>query len=304
MKIKQTAPLFALAFIWGSYYVASQRAVSEMSVFSAGVVIRLITLLLLTVIMWKKGELPLLLKTKGVKKRLLLIGGLGFLLDLTGFIGLSLSTVGSGAALLKCDIVFVNLISVIIYKEKFSIKEWICTFVMLFGVLLVMGIDFRHFKPGGSGDIFFVLSALFISINAFVIKSVQLNKKNPTPDNVIAYYNNGITMLLFVVTSMILGTFSQLFQLSDAPGTMTALGFAGIGQTLIYIVYYYNLRRNPVWIVKIFLLLMPIVSALLGFLLFNETMVFNQSIGAVIVLGGALGILLEQGKTHPFRKSD
>lgn len=296
MKIKQTAPLLALAFIWGCYYVASQRAVSGMSVFSAGVVIRLITLLLLTVIMWKRGELPLLLKTKGVKRRLLLIGGLGFLLDLTGFIGLSLSSVGSGAALLKCDILFVNLISVIIYKEKFSKKEWLSTFVMLFGVLLVMGIDFRHFRLGGGGDIFFVLSALFISINAFVIKSVQLDQKYPTSDHVIAYYNNGITMLLFIVTSLVLGTFSQLFELGNAPGTMTALGFAGIGQTLIYVVYYYNLRRNPVWIVKIFLLLMPIVSALLGFLLFGETMVFNQYVGAAIVLSGALGILLEQGK--------
>lgn len=296
MKVKQTAPLLALAFIWGSYYVASQQAVSAMSVFSAGVVIRLITLLLLTTIMWKKGELPLLLKTERVRKRLFLIGILGFLLDLTGFLGLRLSTVGSGACLLKCDILFVNLISVIIYKEKFSKKEWICTFIMLFGVMLVMGIDFRHFRLGGGGDLFFVLSALFISINAFVIKSVQLDKKNPTPDNVIAYFNNGITMLLFIVTSMVLGTFSQIFELGNAPETMAALGFAGFGQTLIYVVYYYNLRRNPVWIVKIFLLLMPIVSAVLGFLLFKETMVFNQYMGAIVVLGGALGVLMEQGK--------
>lgn len=103
-------------------------------------------------------------------------------------------------------------------------------------------------------------------------------------------------MVLFLVTSMVLGTFPQIFELGDAPGTMMALCFAGIGQTLIYVVYYYNLRRNPVWIVKIFLLLMPIVSAGLGFLLFGETMVFNQYIGVVIVLGGAMGILLEQGK--------
>lgn len=296
MKIRQMTPLLALAVIWGSYYVASQRAVSSLSVFSAGVVIRLITLLLLTVIMWKKGELFLLLKTNGVKKRLLLIGGLGFLLDLTGFIGLSLSSVGSGAALLKCDIIFVNLISVIIYKEKFSKKEWLYTFAMLFGVLLVLRVDFRKFKLGGGGDVFFVLSALFISINAFIIKSVQLDKQNPTSDNVIAYYNNAITMVFFVATSLALDTFSQLFYLGNAPGTIAALCFAGIGQTLIYIVYYYSLRRNPVWMVKVFLLLMPVVSALLSFLLFGETMVFGQYVGVAIVLGGAMGILLEQGK--------
>ena len=66
------------------------------------------------------------------------------------------------------------------------------------------------------------------------------------------------------------------------------------GQTLIYIVYYANLRRFPVWQVKIFLLLMPIVSALLSFLLFGDAMSGGQYLGMGIVLLGALSILAEQ----------
>ncbi len=302
MKIKQTAPLLLLAFIWGCYYVASQKAVSEMSVFTVGIVIRFITMILLTVIMFKRNELKLLIKTKGILFRLILIGVLGFSLDLTAFIGLGMSHAGAGTALLKCDIIFVNLMSVIIYKEKFTKLDWTYTFIMLFGVLMVMGIDFSQFKLGNKADIFFILSALFVSINAFIIKSVQLDKKNPAADNVVAFYNNFITMILFIGTSLIMGTMGQLKLLAENRPLLVAVLAAGLGQTLIYIVYYYNLRRFPVWIVKVFLLLMPIVATIVAFLLFGDVMVLGQYIGMAIVLAGAFGILIEQKKKAEVQK--
>ncbi len=296
MKPRQTLPLLLLALIWGCYYVASQRVVSQMSVFSAGIVIRFITLILLTFVMMARKELKLLLRTRGVFVRLLLIGTMGFLLDLTAFIGLSLSPAGSGTALLKCDIIFVSLISIIIYKEKFTKLDWGYTLLMLFGVLMVMGIDFSRFQIGNKGDIFFILSALFVSINAFVIKSVQLDKKNAVKDDVIAFYNNFVTMLLFTGAALIMGAVGQLGRLAQNKGLLIASLAAGLGQTLVYVVYYYDLKRYPVWIVKVFLLLMPIVAATVSYLLFDERMVRNQYIGMVIVLGGAFGILIEQKK--------
>jgi drug/metabolite transporter (DMT)-like permease len=298
MKAKHVALLVLQSVIWGCYYVASQKAVSEMSVFSVGILIRLLTLILLTAIMFLRGELKLLFRVKGILPRLLLIGVMGFLLDLTAFIGLTLSPAGSGAALLKTDIIFVNLISVFIYKEKFTKLDWGYTIVMLFGVLMVMDIDFGNFSFGGKGDIFFILSALFVSINAFLIKGVQHDRKNPAADNVVAYYNNFVTMLLFITASCIMGTVGQISKLAANNGLIIAVLIAGIGQTSIYEVYYYNLRRNPVWIVKVFLLLMPVVAAVVSFLVFGNNMVPKQYIGMLIVLLGAFGILLEQKKKN------
>ncbi|MFV0528534.1 MAG: DMT family transporter [Lachnospiraceae bacterium] len=294
MKVKSMISLLLLPVIWGCYYVASHRAVEGLSVFSVGVIIRFITMILLTIMMIQKKEIHLLLRTQGVIKRLLLIGLLGFLLDLTAFLGLSFSSAGSGTALLKCDIIFVNLISVIIYKEKFTKKDWMFSGVMLFGVMMVMGVDLRQLQFGGIGNIFFILSALFISINAFIIKSVQLDKKNPMNDNVVAYYNNFVTMLLFLISSFIMGTVGEIRELANDKGSMIAVLCVGVGQTLVYVVYYYNLRRFPVWIVKVALLLMPIVAALVSYVLFGEEMKSYQYIGMLIVLGGAFGVLLEQ----------
>ncbi len=291
---KRTAPMLILPVIWGSYYVASQRLVGYTSVFTSGVGIRFLTMILLTVIMWRRKELALLFQIRGVWKRLLLIGTFGFLLDLTAFIGLSMSSAASGTALLKCDVLMVNILSIIIYKQKFTWKSWGFTFVMLFGVVLVMGIDLSSFQIGDPGNIFFLLSAFFVSLNAFVIKSVQLDKKNPVCDDVVAYYNNIVTMFYFTGTSFIMGTLGQLQLVFQEREVGLTLLLAALGQTLIYVVYYYNLRNYPVWLVKTFLLLMPLVSTLITFVLFQERMILEQYLGMAVVMAGAFGILMEQ----------
>lgn len=283
-----------LPVIWGSYYVASHEALRFLSTFCVGIVIRLITMLLLTALMARRGDLGALFRVRVVWRRLICIGVLGFLLDATAFLGLSMASAGLGTVLLKCDILFVNLISVIVYKQKFSRFDWAATFVMLFGVVLVLGIDPAELELMNAGNIFFILSALFVSINAFVIKSVQLDPVNPVSDSVVAYYNNFVTMLLFLITAAALGDIRQMPVILENRYLAGALLLSGLGQTLIYIVYYANLRRFPVWQVKIFLLLMPIVSALLSFLLFGDAMSGGQYLGMGIVLLGALSILAEQ----------
>ena len=296
MEKGKVLPLLILPVIWGSYYVASQKIVGYTSVFTAGVGIRLITMIFLTVIMYRRNELHKLKDTNGVLLRLLLIGTLGFLLDVTAFIGLSLSSAASGTALLKCDVLMVNILSMLIYKQKFTWKAWACTAIMLLGVFMVMGIDFTTFRVTDPGNIFFLLSAFFVSCNAFVIKSVQLDKKNPICDDVVAYYNNFVTLLYFLLTSVVMHTLQQADKIFTDRNAALALILAALGQTLIYVVYYHNLRHYQVWLVKTFLLLMPIVSTIITFILFQERMVRVQYLGMGIVIVGAFGILLEQNK--------
>ena len=285
-------PLLALPIIWGSYYVASHEALALISVFSVGIVIRAITLVLLTGVMALRGELKSLLHIRHVWKWLCFIGLMGFLLDTTAFIGLQLSPAGIGTALLKCDILFVNLISVLVYKERFTALDWGLSLVMLFGVFLVLEIDFSHLDLFNVGNVFFILSALFVSINAFLIKEAQHHPVNPVSDNVIAYYNNFITLSLFILAACFTHQILELGEIPGNQGLTLALLLSGLGQTLIYIVYYYDLRRNPVWLVKVILLLMPLVAALLSWLLFGDGMSPVQLIGMAIVLSGALCILM------------
>lgn len=294
MRIKSFAPLLLLPLIWGCYYVASNAAVAQLSVFAVGIAIRLGTLVLLTALMAARGQLPELLQVRHIWPRLVLIGTLGFLLDVTAFWGLTLCPAGIGTVLLKCDILFVNLISAVLYRVRFTARDWLFTLLMLGGVVLVLGIDFSRVQLGGAGNLLFILSALFVSINAFVIQSVQHDARNPAGDNVVAYYNNLFTLIYFTGFAALRGDLAQLARVPQNSALMAALGAAALGQTLIYVVYYYDLRRFPVWIVKVFLLLMPIVASVLSYFLFGQSMRASQLAGMAVVLAGACGILLEQ----------
>lgn len=91
-----------------------------------------------------------------------------------------------------------------------------------------------------------------------------------------------------------MGTLGQLQLVFQEREVGLALLLAALGQTLIYVVYYYNLRNYPVWLVKTFLLLMPLVSTLITFVLFQERMILEQYLGMAVVMAGAFGILMEQ----------
>ncbi len=301
---KNLLPLLALPVIWGSYYVASHEALSVMSVFSVGIVIRAVTWVLLTGIMAVRGELKDLVHIHHVWKWLCLIGLMGFLLDTTAFIGLQLSPAGIGTALLKCDVLFVNLISVLVYKERFTALDWGLSLVMLFGVFLVLEIDFSHLDLFNVGNVFFILSALFVSINAFLIKEAQHHPVNPVSDNVIAYYNNLITLVLFILAAAATRQMQELRGIGGSRGLALALLLSGLGQTLIYIVYYYDLRHNPVWLVKVILLLMPLVAALLSLVLFGDGMSAVQLVGFAVVLLGALCILMVHNRRQSASAKD
>ncbi len=296
MRGKQIAALLALPVIWGAFYVFSQQAVYGVGTFVAGMLIRFFTLILLLLVMGPQKQIKLLFNVKYIWPKLLLIGLLGFSLDLTGFIGLSMEGAATGVALLKCDIIFVNILSMIIYKERFTWQDWTFSMVMLAGVVMVMGIDITQFSLGSSGNIFFILSALFVSINAFVIKSVQNDKRNPAQDNVVAFYNNIVTLICFTVASIINGDMGLIGLLAQDTGLLIFTLLAGLGQTLVYLFYYFNLRCFPVWIVKVCLLLMPVVSAGISIMLFDDVLGFWQYMGIGVVLLGAFGILISQKK--------
>lgn len=296
MQKKSLLSLLILPVIWGGYYVATNAAVSRMSVFSVGIVIRFFAMLLLTAIMVKKGEIKELFKIKSIWKSLILIGILGFLLDITAFLGLSLCPAGIGTVLLKSDIVFVNFISVVFYRYRFSKGDWFYTIVMLLGIVLTLGIDFSNVQLGGAGNFLFIASALFVSINAFVIQGVLHRKKGPVSGNVVAFYNNFITLILFTGFACFNGDIIQLGKFGESTYLTAALLLAALGQTLVYVVYYHNLRCFPVWIVKVFLLLMPVVTAVLSYFVFDEKLVGVQYLGMAIVLLCAGGIVLEQRK--------
>ena len=292
-RFKSAFMIGGMVVAWAIYYAVSKVMVSITgSAFVAGFLLRTAALVFLTVQLIADGSFSRLLHQGRAVYILLLIGLFGFLLDLFANLGYMGGTLSTGTALLKTDVLMVNLVTVIIYKKKLYASDWLGTLVMLGGVLLVLGIDF-HGIDFNVFDLFFLASAACVTANAFIIKAAQ--EKYHEDADMISYYNNFVVLTLVCTSSLISGDFTL--------PRVTGLGFwglvalGGLGQTFIYYFYYRNLKRYEVWVVKLYLLLMPILSCFIGVFFLNETLTASKIIGILIVLAGAAIILL-RSKIH------
>ena len=295
ITLKHAALILGMVVSWSIYYTASKVVVGITgSPYLTGFLLRTAALIFLTIQLISNKHFRMLFHPGKALLLLILIGVFGFLLDLFANLGYASGSLSTGTALLKTDVLMVNLATVIFYKKKLYVSDWIGTLVMLLGVLMVLGVSLSHLTLQAS-DLFFLASALCVSANAFIIKGVQ--EKYHVDTDMISYYNNFVVLLLFTSCLPITG---DLALIPKHPGItfflLVLLG--GLAQTGIYFFYYRNLKHFDVWIVKLFLLLMPVLSCFIGMIFLHEELSAEKLIGIFIVLAGALIILLRT-KLHP-----
>ena len=293
--LKYTLMVTGMVVSWSVYYAVSKILVDATgSALLAGFLLRTAALVFLTVqLLLDKSFRRLFHQGKAVFI-LVLIGVFGFLLDLFANLGYAGGSLSTGTALLKTDVLMVNLVTVILYHKKLYLTDWIGTLVMLGGVLLVLGVDFGGMELHVT-DLFFLLSAACVTANAFVIKTAQ--EKYHEDADMIGFYNNFVVLLLFGLGSGLTGQITPaVWDTLRRWGWLIALG--GLGQTGIYFFYYRNLKHFEVWLVKLYLLLMPVLSCFIGVFFLGEELTAKKLLGILVVLSGAAVILLRSRIHH------
>ncbi len=295
----KTAGMFGgMILAWSVYYAASKVLVGATgSALLAGFLLRSAALVFLTAQLLLDGSFSRLFHQGKAMRILLLIGLFGFLLDLFANLGYARGSLSTGTALLKTDVLMVNLVTVILYKKKLYATDWLGTLVMLLGVLLVLGVDFGSMRLNVY-DLFFLLSAACVTANAFIIKRAQ-NRYHEDAD-MISYYNNFVVLLLFGGAAAAAGDLGG-FAWGSLGELWWLVALGGLAQTGIYFFYYRNLKTHEVWVVKLALLLMPVLSCFIGVFFLEEELTTRKLLGILIVLAGA-AVLLLRGKLHPEEK--
>ena len=297
-KAANVLMMLAMVLAWSVYYTVSKWMVDRTgSAYLTGFLLRSAALVFLTLQLLGDGNFPRLFRQGKAVLILVLIGIFGFLLDLFANLGYAGGSLSTGTALLKTDVLMVNLVTVAVYRKRLYLSDWIGTGIMLLGVLLVLGVDFSGFTFSPT-DLFFLASAACVTANAFIIKTAQ--GKFHTDADMISYYNNLVVLVLFALFTFTRGDLRLLRSGTDMRfWAMAALG--GLAQTCIYFFYYRNLKRSEVWIVKLWLLLMPVVSCFIGVLFLHERLTLWKILGITVVLLGA-GVILLRTKLN--KKAD
>ena len=293
--LKYTLMVAGMVVSWSIYYAVSKIMVSATgSPLLAGFLLRTAALVFLTAQLLINGSFSRLFHQGKAVYILLLIGVFGFLLDLFANLGYAGGSLSTGTALLKTDVLMVNLATVIIYRKKLYVSDWIGTLIMLFGVLLVLGVDFGGMELHGT-DLYFLLSAACVTANAFIIKSAQ--EKYHEDADMISYYNNAVVLLLFGCSAAAAGHFKPE-SVGTIPGFWWLVALGGLAQTGIYFFYYRNLKHFEVWLVKLYLLLMPVLSCFIGVFFLHEELTAKKLLGILVVLAGAAVILMRAKINH------
>lgn len=77
----------------------------------------------------------------------------------------------------------------------------------------------------------------------------------------------------------------------------------GGAQALIYFFYYSNLKHSEVWIVKLYLLFMPVLSCIIGVACMGEQLSAGKSLGIIILLAGGAVVLLRDKLHAPAKEN-
>ena len=296
-ELKYTLMVIGMVVSWSIYYAVSKIVVDATgSPLLAGFLLRTAALVFLTLQLALDGSFARLFHQGKAVLILVTIGVFGFLLDLFANLGYAGGSLSTGTALLKTDVLMVNLVTVILYHKKLYLSDWLGTLVMLGGVLLVLGVDFGGMQLNPT-DLFFLLSAACVTANAFIIKTAQ--EKYHEDADMISYYNNFVVLLLFGTSSAAAAQFRPGALSLGSIWWLVALG--GLAQTGIYFFYYRNLKHFEVWLVKLYLLLMPVLSCFIGVFFLNEELTVKKLFGILIVLCGAAVIVLRGRINHEGR---
>ena len=292
-NLKYTLMVAGMVISWSIYYAVSKIVVDVTgSPLLAGFLLRTAALVFLTIQLLADKNFRRLFHQGKAALILVVIGVFGFLLDLFANLGYAGGSLSTGTSLLKTDVLMVNLATVILYHKKLYASDWLGTIIMLFGVLLVLGVDFGGMTLHVT-DLYFLLSAACVSANAFIIKSAQ--EKYHEDADMISYYNNAVVLILFAGSAALVGDFHLPANLPGGFWPLVVLG--GLAQTGIYFFYYRNLKHFEVWLVKLYLLLMPVLSCFIGVFFLNEELSTKKLLGILIVLAGA-AVILQRGRIN------
>jgi len=286
-----------LSLVWAVFLISHRVLIHHLGipVIIAGFWTRVIGISLLFAAIILQRELREFLHPGKRLKFALLIGAGAFAINLCAFYGFRFTDASSGAVIQKTDILFTLLASRFVLRETMHRSDWAGTLLMVLGTIVLLWQNILHMTPSLIGDFLFLISAIVLTINAFIIKT----KLAPMSNRVIATYNSSVTLTGFAVLlllGVLLGEVENPVVVFTAwPALlMTLLGGGSIAA--LFLLYYRALSHLPFWLVRVLLLVVPVWSVVIECSFLGKKLLLNEIAGIIIALAGAALIVVSHDR--------
>jgi drug/metabolite transporter (DMT)-like permease len=260
----------------------------------AGVLGRLITISALAVWILSTGDGWRRLRPRGFTKSLFWMGLVALVLNLLWYNGMRFTTATNAALLFRLDLVFVLLIGTFLGIERIRLPQVGILAFLLVGLGLFTEINKLKVSDQLVGDLMVVGAAFGYALNAFIIRRILTVMDTLA----VSVYNLLASGIGFLAIAMVQGEFTRLPRSAAEPHAwwwIIALG----GATAVSLpLYYAALRRMPVWKLRAWMLLAPVLVALVEWAIWGITVTPLQLCGALILLTG-LAVLIYEERLQP-----
>jgi len=253
-----------------------------------GVVSRCVTLPLLGAWILSTGDGWRRLMPRGRGGWILLMGTISIVINITWFGAVRWTTATNVGMLIRLDVVFVVMIGALLGLERIGLRQLALLPMMFVGLALL--IEIGEFDWGGHivGDLMTVITAFGLSINAFVIRHILLMMDEES----VAFYNHAISALGFLTLAIVGGGSTQLPVVLESSSAWMPIAALGVLLAVSLPLYYVALRRMDVWKLRMFLLVTPVLAAVIEWPLMGIELSMLQCLGGAIILA-ALALLIQ-----------
>lgn len=176
--------------------------------------------------------------------------------------------------------IFVVIITTLFMKEKLSVKQIICIVVAFIGIVLVSGL----FDGEISADIHCFVYGLLAAVGFVIL--VLCNKKikniKPLDKTVVQLFASFLTVLPVVLIR------HDIPSSLDTNSLLIILMLGIVHTGIAYILYFGSIDTLPSSKIAILGYVEPVLSIVIGTVVFNEKMSIFGFIGAILILGSAL----------------
>ena len=280
--------LLLTSIIWGSTFVAQSKGMNYLGPFSFNgirsiMAVLFLSLVLLIVIIANRKNTEF----KLCKNRKALIGsifcGIALMFSTSAQqIGLSMTSVGKSGFITSLYIILVPIVGLFI-KKKVPLKIWFCVLIVLVGLYLLC---FKGSLTLELGDIFLLLSAFGFAVQILIVDSIG--------DNINSILLSVIQVSVVAILSIPAILLDEKPTFDNTISAMPYLLYAAIlSSGIAYTLQIVGQKYTNHVVSSLIMSLESVFAAITGWLILNETLSTNETIGCALIFIAIIAAQIE-----------